>query len=141
MPKAKEFLSVDCRDVPVSNLDKVLFPDGYVTKADVINYYLRVSDYLLPYGGGTVMVWDIGTYELLEGNYDKRYLHFHLNGAKLKGEWKLMRKRVEGERETWFLAKSGESVRKISKQRDDSSAISRRSREQIAESADAPWRS
>jgi DNA ligase D-like protein (predicted 3'-phosphoesterase) len=23
------------------------------------------------YGGGTVMVWDIGTYELIEGNYYK----------------------------------------------------------------------
>jgi len=23
------------------------------------------------YGGGTVMVWDIGTYELIDGNYNK----------------------------------------------------------------------
>ena len=49
MPKTKEFLSVDGRDVPVSNLDKVMFPDGHVTKADVINYYLGVSEYLLPH--------------------------------------------------------------------------------------------
>ena len=38
------------------------------------------------YGGGTVMVWDIGTYELIEGNYYKGRLHLHLEGTKLKGE-------------------------------------------------------
>jgi bifunctional non-homologous end joining protein LigD len=43
------------------------------------------------YGGGTVMVWDIGTYELIEGNYYKGLLHFHLAGTKLKGEWTMLR--------------------------------------------------
>jgi len=43
------------------------------------------------YGGGTVMVWDIGTYELIEGNYYKGILRFYLNGSKLKGEWMLNR--------------------------------------------------
>jgi bifunctional non-homologous end joining protein LigD len=38
------------------------------------------------YGGGTVMVWDIGTYEVIEGNYYKGRLRIHLNGKKLKGE-------------------------------------------------------
>lgn len=32
------------------------------------------------YGGGTVMVWDIGTYEVVEGNYRKGYLHVSLAG-------------------------------------------------------------
>jgi len=93
------------------------------------------------YGGGTVMVWDIGMYELLEGDYCKGYLHIQLIGAKLKGEWKLMRKRSEGEREVWFLAKSGKSMRKISARRDDSSAVSGRSMRQIAQSGDATWNS
>jgi bifunctional non-homologous end joining protein LigD len=31
------------------------------------------------YGGGTVMVWDIGTYELIEGNYYKGMLRLYLN--------------------------------------------------------------
>ena len=36
------------------------------------------------YGGGTVMVWDIGTYELIEGNYYKgRYTYF-LPGRNLR---------------------------------------------------------
>jgi len=49
MPKAKQHLTVDGRNVPVSNPDKILFPDGHVTKAQVIQYYLRVSEYLLPH--------------------------------------------------------------------------------------------
>lgn len=43
------------------------------------------------YGGGMVMVWDIGTYEILEGNYFKGFLRVYLNGTKLKGEWTLKR--------------------------------------------------
>src|SRR3954463_4773415 len=49
MPKAKQQLTIDGRIVPVSNLDKILFPDGRITKTQVIDYYLRISDYLLPH--------------------------------------------------------------------------------------------
>jgi len=48
------------------------------------------------YGGGTVMVWDIGTYEL-EGDesFDealrKGRIVFALNGKKLRGGWVLVR--------------------------------------------------
>jgi bifunctional non-homologous end joining protein LigD len=35
--------------ISVSNLDKVLYPGKKFTKADVINYYVRVSKYLLPH--------------------------------------------------------------------------------------------
>jgi len=31
------------------------------------------------------MVWDIGTYELIDGNYWKGKLHIAVNGKKLKG--------------------------------------------------------
>jgi bifunctional non-homologous end joining protein LigD len=48
MPKAKQHLAIDGRSVLVSNLDKILFPEGRITKAQVIDYYLRISDYLLP---------------------------------------------------------------------------------------------
>jgi hypothetical protein len=37
------------------------------------------------------MVWDIGTYQLISGDYRKGYLHFFLSGRKLKGEWQLIR--------------------------------------------------
>ena len=33
---------------PVSNLDKVYFPDGRRTKGDVLRYYARVAPYILP---------------------------------------------------------------------------------------------
>jgi len=58
------------------------------------------------YGGGTVMVWDIGTYEP-ENTDDvgaalrKGELKFSLNGKKLKGSWVLVRTR---ERQ-WLLLK------------------------------------
>jgi bifunctional non-homologous end joining protein LigD len=42
-------VTVDKRELSLSNLDKVLFPrDGY-TKGDLINYYRGVSPWLLPY--------------------------------------------------------------------------------------------
>jgi bifunctional non-homologous end joining protein LigD len=35
--------------VKVSNLDKVFYPKTGFTKGDVIDYYIRVSPYLLPH--------------------------------------------------------------------------------------------
>jgi bifunctional non-homologous end joining protein LigD len=43
----KQHLTIDSRGIPLSNLDKILFPDGRMTKVQVIDYYLRISDYLL----------------------------------------------------------------------------------------------
>ena len=59
------------------------------------------------YGGGTVMVWDIGTYELEEDDdfaaaYQKGRITFTLHGKKLRGTWSLIRTR--GERQ-WLLFK------------------------------------
>jgi bifunctional non-homologous end joining protein LigD len=45
----RDQLKIDGRDVPVSNLDKILYPTGHFTKAQVIDYYLRVSPFLLPH--------------------------------------------------------------------------------------------
>ena len=46
---AKEQLEVEGRRIPVTNLDKILYPGGKFTKAKVIDYYIRVSKYLLPH--------------------------------------------------------------------------------------------
>src|SRR5436305_4805696 len=62
------------------------------------------------YGGGTVMVWDIGTYEIIEGNYYKGSLRIFLQGRKLKGEWVLTKDREKGGN-TWFLAKAGAAMK------------------------------
>jgi bifunctional non-homologous end joining protein LigD len=63
------------------------------------------------YGGGTVMLWDRGTWEPVEGkswkDIDKGHLHFTLDGERMKGEWLLIRlKKKPGEkRENWLLRK------------------------------------
>jgi bifunctional non-homologous end joining protein LigD len=94
------------------------------------------------YGGGTVMVWDIGTYELIEGSCNKGYLRFRLSGKKLNGEWQLIRGRArQGNRVMWFLGKVGSSMRPLSKKKDDESAITGRTMEQIRTSSDAVWES
>lgn len=97
------------------------------------------------YGGGTVMVWDIGTYELIEGNYYKGFLRFYLNGRKLKGEWTLKRfatgKDESDQRDKWHLIKTNHNTRVISKARDDQSALTQRTMRQIATAADAVWQS
>ena len=42
-------VEIEGRKVPVSNLDKLMYPADGITKGDVINYYVRVSRYLLPH--------------------------------------------------------------------------------------------
>src|SRR5689334_460534 len=65
------------------------------------------------YGGGTVMVWDIGTYEVVDGNYYKGSLQLHLEGSKLKGEWLLRRDRAKGDR-NWLMTKVAPAVKRPS---------------------------
>lgn len=47
MPKAA--IKIGKRVVAVSNLDKVLYPGGRFTKANVLDYYARVGPFLLPH--------------------------------------------------------------------------------------------
>lgn len=92
------------------------------------------------YGGGSVMVWDIGTYEIVEGNYYRGYLRFYLSGKKLKGEWELTKERT-GEGNKWYWTKSGKNIHPVSRQADDQSAGSGRTMEQIARASDRTWQS
>lgn len=63
------------------------------------------------YGGGTVMLWDQGTWAPVPGksadDIEKGHLHFTLDGERMKGEWLLIRlKPRPGEkRENWLLRK------------------------------------
>ena len=47
------------------------------------------------YGGGTVMLWDRGTWAPIAGknasDIDKGHLHFCLEGERMRGEWLLVR--------------------------------------------------
>jgi bifunctional non-homologous end joining protein LigD len=66
------------------------------------------------YGGGTVLLWDRGTWEPIEGDardaeaaYEKGRLKFRLHGDKLEGGWNLVRmggRRNDGE-DNWLLIK------------------------------------
>ena len=60
------------------------------------------------YGGGTVMLWDRGTWEP-EGDprdgLKKGKLHFTLHGERMKGEWVLVRLKPEVKRENWLMRK------------------------------------
>jgi bifunctional non-homologous end joining protein LigD len=94
------------------------------------------------YGGGTVMVWDIGTYELIDGNFWKGKLHFVLKGKKLIGEWVLVKGNDrDGKGNVWYLIKAGSTMKRISEKRDNSSALTRRNLAQIAKAEDAVWHS
>ncbi|CAH0496053.1 DNA ligase D [Novosphingobium sp. CECT 9465] len=63
------------------------------------------------YGGGTVMLWDRGTWAPIPGksatDIDDGHLHFTLAGERMKGEWLLvrMKPRVGEKRENWLLRK------------------------------------
>lgn len=48
-PKAGDFLEIDGISVPVSNLDKIYWPDSGLRKFDLIQYYLEISEYILPF--------------------------------------------------------------------------------------------
>jgi bifunctional non-homologous end joining protein LigD len=92
------------------------------------------------YGGGTVMVWDIGTYEVVEGDYWKGYLHISLAGKKLKGEWTLRRNQEQGAN-AWILEKATVASKSVSPARDDQSILTGRSMAEIAKDKDAEWQS
>jgi bifunctional non-homologous end joining protein LigD len=97
------------------------------------------------YGGGTVMVWDTGTYESLGGDpledLKSGKLHIELHGKKLRGEWTLIRIRRGESGNEWLLLKSGESMQPLSKKADDSSALTGRTMARIASENDAQWES
>ncbi|MFV0623436.1 DNA ligase D [Sphingomonas sp. ac-8] len=63
------------------------------------------------YGGGTVMLWDDGTWAPIKGksakDLDKGHLHFVLDGERMKGEWLLIRLKPRGreKNENWLLRK------------------------------------
>ncbi|TXC71714.1 DNA ligase D [Sphingomonas ginsenosidivorax] len=67
------------------------------------------------YGGGTVMLWDRGTWSPIKRksakDLDKGHLHFVLDGERMKGEWLLIRlkPRAKEKRENWLLRKIGDA--------------------------------
>jgi len=97
------------------------------------------------YGGGTVIVWDEGTYEPLEPSGDKKTdeksllkqlkagsLKFRMAGTKVKGEFALVKLKNGREENAWLLIKHND---KFAKETDitlkDKSVLSKKTLEQI----------
>jgi len=64
------------------------------------------------YGGGTVMLWDRGTWSSVKGKDPRKtleegHLHFILDGERMKGEWLMIRLKPRGreKNENWLLRK------------------------------------
>jgi bifunctional non-homologous end joining protein LigD len=78
------------------------------------------------YGGGTVMVWDYGTFQTQSPTPAKDLaggkLHFILQGKKLSGEWYLVR--LKNDDKQWLLIRGGDDMKPVSKKQDDTSALS-----------------
>jgi bifunctional non-homologous end joining protein LigD len=94
------------------------------------------------YGGGTVMIWDRGTWSP-EGDphrgFAKGHLDFELHGDKLHGRWHLvrMRGRPNESHRNWLLIKSKDDYSRTAREEDilaaePLSAVSGRSMEEIA---------
>ncbi len=85
------------------------------------------------YGGGTVMLWDVGLWQQ-DGRNDDKQIDFILTGTKLKGAWTLVRMRdwdVHGKNKQWLLIKRTDHP-KHTLHPDDLSVVSGRSMEEIA---------
>jgi bifunctional non-homologous end joining protein LigD len=126
--QAEKHLAVEVEDHPIEYADfEGIIPEGQ-------------------YGGGTVMVWDRGTYELTPPGdpveaIRKGKFHLILHGEKAKGEWALIRIRPQDGKNQWLLMKTAGGVKPISQKRDDQSVKTGRTMKQIASARDAEWQS
>src|SRR5436190_21940532 len=104
------------------------------------------------YGGGTVLLWDQGTWEPLEnphGGLRKGALKFRLDGVKLHGKWTLIKIKGRDARDdakSWLLIKERDDevrsskVYSITEERPES-VTTGRSLEEIAADRDRVWNS
>lgn len=94
------------------------------------------------YGGGTVMLWDRGTYEAEDGGgvgslrrgYEKGDLKIILHGERLQGGWVLVRMQRPG-RPQWLLIKHRDAYADPSRDitaEETTSVVTKRTMEQIA---------
>ncbi|MGB0086880.1 MAG: DNA ligase D [Rhodomicrobiaceae bacterium] len=99
------------------------------------------------YGGGTVMLWDEGTWEPLHDPHqglEEGKLHFRLYGKRMTGGWALvrMKPRAGEKRENWLLIKERDETADESDpllERNEDSVRTGREMEEIAE-GDPPLR-
>ncbi len=103
------------------------------------------------YGGGTVMLWDRGTYEAdgdggtesLREGYERGDLKFVLNGKRLRGSWVLVRMHRPGKPQ-WLLIKHRDAwsdTRHDVTADETTSVATHRSMDEIAGGRSRVWRS
>ena len=104
------------------------------------------------YGGGTVMLWDRGTWAPLtddpQAELTKGKIAFELNGERMKGRWALVRMKprsvADAKRENWLLIKEkDEFVRPLGSWLDDTntSASTGRTKTEIETGQSRVWQS
>jgi len=96
------------------------------------------------YGGGTVMVWDWGTFDLEESSpaesLRRGEVKFRLNGVRLRGRYALVRTRSEKD---WLLIKKRDEAAdpNFDIEQFDTSVKTGRTKEEIEQGRDAVWSS
>jgi bifunctional non-homologous end joining protein LigD len=92
------------------------------------------------YGGGSVMLWDRGTFELLgdapgTAQIERGDLKFRLHGEKLKGEFALIQMRSRGKGNEWLIIKKKDAEAKSGWNIEDyaRSVLTGRTQQEIAE--------
>ena len=96
------------------------------------------------YGGGSVMLWDRGTFELLgdsaaPAQIERGDLKFRLHGEKLRGEFALVRMKNRGKGNEWLLIKKKDADAKPGWNVEDyaRSVLTGRTQQEIAENLPA----
>lgn len=119
--KGEKHLAVKVEDHPLSYIDF----EGPIPKGE--------------YGGGTVMVWDTGTFEPLSKtplkDLENGKLHVVLHGKKVTGEWYLVRLRDEDQ---WLIIRGGADHKRIGARLDDTSVLSGKHMIDLAEDPNDP---
>jgi bifunctional non-homologous end joining protein LigD len=97
------------------------------------------------YGGGSVMLWDEGTYEVLgepgtQEQLDRGDFKFELHGTKLKGSFAIVRMKHAGKGNEWLLIKKKDEYAVPGFDIDQLawSVATKRTQDQIAESLEPP---
>jgi bifunctional non-homologous end joining protein LigD len=99
------------------------------------------------YGGGTVVVWDRGSWEPEGDAHEalvKGKLSFTLHGEKLRGRWHLVRTKGDGKAENWLLFKGRDEAANDKLDiiaAKPASVLSGRTVEQIAAKPERVWQS
>lgn len=97
------------------------------------------------YGGGSVMLWDRGTWELLgdvpvDAQMARGDFKFRLHGEKLRGEFALVLMKGRGKGNEWLLIKKKDSEAKSGWNVEDyaQSVLTGRTQEEIAKNLEPP---